>query len=190
MQSQSTTVLSCSSSSKPPSLNSNSSKSLPVDPLSTKSLSSDRTQGLDHNSDNYGLLNNLDSVEPCLTIRLPSAPLLRADTQHPQSVCASVSPPTSSRMGCASPKKLQKRQKPNHKSQVDEESGEQLVNTERRKGRASIVSRVTAIITILSISVLAITGGLLTKDPVVGLSSAATGFELVVCVVTLLHALD
>jgi hypothetical protein len=93
-------------------------------------------------------------------------------------------------MGCASPKKLQKRQKPNHKSQVDEESGEQLVNTERRKGRASIVSRVTAIITILSISVLAITGGLLTKDPVVGLSSAATGFELVVCVVTLLHALD
>lgn len=190
MQSRSTPVLSCSTSSKSPSLDSDSSKSPSLGPLSTKSLSSDRTLSVDRSRDNSGLSNNLHSLEPQLPIKFPSALLLRADTQHPQSVIASVSPPTAHKMGYGSPKKLQKRQKPNHNRQVDEESGEQFANTERRKGRASIVSWVIVIITIFSIAGLAITFGLLTKDPAVGLSSAATGFELVVCVVALLHALD
>jgi hypothetical protein len=182
MQTRAIPVLSCSSSSNFLSLGS----------LSTKSPSSDRTLGLDHNSDNSGLPNELRSLDPQPLLQYPSAPLLRADTQHAQSERASVFPPPSHKTRYASSKELQKRQPPNYnyKTQVDEELGEPSINTDRRKGRASTVAWIITIITILSIVSLGITSGLLAKDPAVGLSSAATGFELVVCVVALLHALD
>lgn len=189
MEAQSTPVLSRSGSSRSPSFESDSSKSRPWGTLSTKSLSSDRTLGLDHNSGNSRPSKEFHSLEQQLLPKYPNVALLDADTQHSQSARASIYPPPAHDTGCSSSKEIQKRQTTSHKGQVDEESGEQFANTERKKGRALTVQWLITIIAILGIAGLAITVGLVTKDVAVGLSSAGTGFELVTCVVALLHAL-